>query len=112
MTVLRLYAAIFLVVLTVYTGIVIANHGATLVPIFFGDMTAMTWPGQFNLDFMGFLILSTLWVLWRNEFKPIGWALAPFALFGGMMFLTIYLLVLSVRVPDLKTLLIGEARAS
>ncbi len=111
MTILRLYAAIFLIVLTVYTGIVMANYGPTLVPIFFDDMASMNWPGQFNLDFMGFLILSTLWVLWRHEFSGVGWALAPFALFGGMIFLTVYLLVMSFRVADLKTLLIGERRA-
>ena len=113
MTLLRLYALIFLVVLTVYTGIVIANHGANLVPIFFNDMAAMAWPGQFNLDFMGFLILSALWVGWRHEYSLTGWLLTPLALFGGMMFLTIYLLIISFRVNgDLKALLIGEGRAA
>ncbi len=113
MTLLRLYALIFLVVLTVYTGIVIANHGANLIPIFFNDMAAMAWPGQFNLDFMGFLILSALWVGWRHEYSLTGWLLTPLALFGGMMFLTIYLLITSFRVNgDLKALLIGEGRAA
>lgn len=113
MSLLRLYALIFLIVLTVYTGIVIANHGANLVPIFFNDMKAMAWPGQFNLDFMGFLILSALWVGWRHEYSLTGWVLTPLALFGGMMFLTVYLLVISFRVNgDLKALLIGEGRAA
>lgn len=113
MSLLRLYALIFLIVLTVYTGIVIANHGANLVPIFFNDMRAMAWPGQFNLDFMGFLILSALWVGWRHEYSLTGWLLTPLALFGGMMFLTVYLLVISFRVNgDLKALLIGEGRAA
>ncbi len=113
MSLLRLYALIFLIVLTVYTGIVIANHGANLVPIFFNDMRAMAWPGQFNLDFMGFLILSTLWVGWRHEYSLTGWVLTPLALFGGMLFLTVYLLIVSFRVNgDLKALLIGEGRAA
>ena len=113
MSLLRLYALIFLIVLTVYTGIVIANHGANLVPIFFNDMKAMAWPGQFNLDFMGFLILSALWVGWRHEYSLTGWVLTPLALFGGMLFLTLYLLIMSFRVNgDLKTLLIGEGRAA
>ncbi|MEM7329148.1 MAG: hypothetical protein AAF437_10430 [Pseudomonadota bacterium] len=112
MTLLRLYALIFLAVLTVYTGIVMANHGANLVPIFFNDMAAMAWPGQFNLDFMGFLILSALWVGWRHEYSLVGWLLTPLALFGGMMFLTIYLLIVSFRVNrNLNALLIGEGRA-
>lgn len=113
MTLLRLYALIFLVVLAVYTGIVMANHGANLVPVFFSDMAAMAWPGQFNLDFMGFLILSALWVGWRHEYSLVGWVLTPLALFGGMMFLTVYLLIMSFRVDgDLKALLIGERRAA
>ena len=113
MTLLRLYVLIFLVVLTVYTGIVMANHGANLVPVFFNDMAAMAWPGQFNLDFLGFLILSALWVGWRHEYRLVGWVLTPLALFGGMMFLTVYLLIMSFRVNgDLKALLIGEARAA
>ena len=112
MTLLRLYALIFLAVLTVYTGIVMANHGTNLFPIFFNDMAAMAWPGQFNLDFMGFLILSALWVGWRHEYSLVGWLLTPLALCGGMMFLTIYLLIVSFRVNgDLKALLLGEGRA-
>ncbi|MEO1552897.1 MAG: hypothetical protein AAFR82_03105 [Pseudomonadota bacterium] len=113
MTLLRLFALIFLVILSVYTGIVIANHGANLVPVFFNDMTAMAWPGQFNLDFMGFLILSALWVGWRHEYSATGWLLTPLALFGGMLFLTIYILVISFRVNgDLKALLLGEGRVA
>ena len=113
MTLLRVYAVIFLIVLVVYTLIVVSNHGAGLVPIFFNDMAAMAWPGQFNLDFMGFLILSALWVGWRHEYSLVGWVLTPLALTGGMLFLTIYLLIMSFKVNgDLKALLIGERRAA
>ena len=113
MTILRLFTAVFLAVLIVYTGIVMANHGFGLVPIFFGDMAAMAWPGQFNLDFMGFLMLSGLWVSWRHEYSLTGWLLTPLALTGGMLFLCIYLLVMSFRVNgDLKALILGEARAA
>jgi len=113
MTLLRMFSAVFLIVLAVYTGIVIANHGANLVPVFFGDMAAIAWPGQFNLDFMGFLMLSGLWISWRHEYSLVGWLLTPLAMTGGMLFLSIYLLVMSFRVNgDLKVLLIGEGRAA
>ena len=113
MTLLRLYAFVFLIVLVVYTGIVMANHGANLIPVFFGDMAALTWPGQFNLDFMGFLILSAMWIGWRHEYSLTGWLLTPLALFGGMLFLTIYILIQSFRlIGDLRALLIGEGRAA
>lgn len=113
MTVLRLFAFVFLIILSIYTLVVVANHGANLIPDFVGDLRAMAWPGQFNLDFAGFLILSALWVGWRHEYSLTGWVLTPLALFGGMMFLTVYLLIVSFRVNgDLKALLIGEGRAA
>jgi hypothetical protein len=32
-------------------------------------MAAMTWPGQFNFDFLCFLTLSGLWLAWRHHFS-------------------------------------------
>jgi hypothetical protein len=108
----RIYLAFYFVFLFVYTAIVIANHGWILLPIFFGDMAAMTWPGQFNADFFGFLTLSALWLAWRHHFAPIGLLLAVGGLFGGMMFLVPYLLIASFQANgDVKELLLGKARA-
>ena len=45
-----------------YTALVVAHHGANLLPVFFGDIASLTWPGQFNLDFLCMLLLSGLWV--------------------------------------------------
>jgi hypothetical protein len=98
--------------LSAYTAIVISNHGWNLLAVFFGDMKAMTWSGQFNLDFMGFLTLSALWTAWRHQFSPLGLALAIVAFFGGMAFLTIYLLVVSYQMKgDVRALLLGAHRA-
>lgn len=108
----RIYLAAFFVCLFGYTAIVIANHGWNLLPIFFGDMAAMTWPGQFNLDFFGFLTLSGLWLAWRHNFSPLGLLLAVCGLFGGMGFLIPYLLVASVQAKgDVRILLLGSERA-
>ena len=95
-----------------YTALVVAHHGANLLPVFFGDMAAMAWPGQFNLDFFTFLLLSGLWVSWRHQFSPAGLGLALIAVFGGMLFLSGYLLFHSFKTNgDIKALLLGEARA-
>ena len=109
MVVLRLVLAAHLAVLTVYSLIVMANHGWNLFPAFFGDMAAMGWPGQFNLDFTGFLILSALWTAWRNNFSGIGLLLAVLAFFGGMMFLSIYVLILSLSARSIPEILVGNA---
>lgn len=112
MNVLRLVLAAHLAVLSVYSIMVIANHGANLMPVFFGDIAAMAWPGQFNLDFLGFLILSALWTAWRNAFSGLGLLLAVVAFFGGMMFLSIYLLILSFNVRSIPEILLGNAARS
>lgn len=107
MLILRTVLMIHLAILMSYTLIVIQNHGMTLMPVFFGDMAAMAWPGQFNLDFMGFLILSALWTAWRNGFSAIGLILAVVAAFGGMAFLSIYLLILSLGTENIRDILLG-----
>ena len=109
----RAYLVILLACLTGYTLITGANHGWNLLPVFFSDMAAMTWPGQFNTDFLTFLSLSALWVAWRHHFSGAGLALGIVAFFGGMMFLAPYLLWASVQLAgDTKVLLLGKARAS
>jgi hypothetical protein len=111
MTLFRILLLVMLTALTVYTAIVIANHGWLLLDVFIGDLVKMGWPGQFNLDFTGFLTLSAIWTAWRHQFSPAGLALAVLAFFGGMMFLTIYLLVASYQVKgDVKALLLGPGR--
>lgn len=105
----RTYLAVLWLFLIGYTGIVIAHHGMGLLPIFFGDMLAMTWPGQFNLDFLMMLSLSALWVSWRHRFSPSGLALGALALFGGAAFLMLYLFVLSLKARgDFKQVLLGS----
>ena len=111
MGVLRIYLSVIFVVILGYTSVSIANHGMNLISIFFGDMATMAWPGQFNLDFMFMLTLSGLWVAWRHEFTPVGVVLGLLALFGGAMFLSAYLLILTSRDRDVRRLLLGPSRA-
>ena len=113
MSAFRLLLIALLLAVVLYTIPVVANHGLlVLLPTFFGDMARMAWPGQFNLDFFGFLLLSGFWTAWRNEFSLPGIALGVVAVFGGIPFLTAYLLILSYRSRgDVKVMLLGERRA-
>jgi len=54
MLLFRIILATMFAYLAVYTGIVIAGHGWNLLPVFFGDMGTMAWPGQFNTGFLAF----------------------------------------------------------
>ncbi len=113
MVTFRLLLAVFIIAILSFTGVVISNHGWNLLPIFFGDIVAMTWPGQFNFDFLCFLILSGLWLAWRHHFSPGGLVLGVFGLFGGIMFLAPYLLIASYRAGgDMKILFLGHVRAN
>lgn len=111
MTAFRIFLATIFVVIAIYTAIVGVNHGYGLFAVFFGDMAAMGWPGQFNLDFMCMLALSALWVSWRHQFSGAGLALGLLAFFGGASFLSIYLFIVAGQSNgSAKELLLGSAR--
>lgn len=113
MTAFRGLLVIMFAILAIYTTITISNHGMDLFGIFFGDMATMAWPGQFNLDFMGFLLLSGLWVSWRNGFSLPGLALGLVAFVGGIGFLAPYLLFVSIKTKgDMTAFFLGQARAA
>lgn len=69
----------------------------------------MNWAGQFNVDFMSFLLLSALWTSWRNKFSFNGICLGIVAFFGGIMFLAPYLLWNSFKAKgNIKAILLGD----
>jgi hypothetical protein len=112
MNLFRTYLAAWIVGIIAYTSVTIANHGLDLLPVFFGDMAKMAWPGQFNLDFFSFLCLGGLWLALRHHFSLGGIALGLFIFAGGMPFLASYLIYHSSRSGgDMKVLLLGEARS-
>lgn len=111
MNMFRIVLGALCTVLIVYTAIVIANHGFGLFGVFFGDIAVMAWPGQFNLDFSMLLLLMATWVAWRHQFSPGGFALALIAGLCGAIFLTLYLLVISIQTQgDVKEMLLGTSR--
>ena len=113
MTGFRLLLVAILIGIGAYTLQVGAVHGWNLVPAFFAAIGALGWQGQFNVDFSCFLVLSGLWVAWRNDFSLVGLVLAPIASFGGALFLSAYLLVLSIQPgTDMATILLGRKRAA
>jgi hypothetical protein len=108
----RILLAFIFVSIAGYTAVVVANHGIGLLGVFFGDIAKMGWPGQFNLDFMGLLTLSGLWLAWRHHFSPSGLALGVLGVFGGAPVLTAYLLVASLQAQgDPAELFLGKVRA-
>ena len=113
MNIFRLLLVAIIAVVCVYTSITIANQGIDLYTVFFGGMADMTWRGQFNLDFLCFLMMSAIWVAWRHAFTAIGLVLGFAAFNLGAPFLAGYLLVQSYRTNgNVAAMLLGEARAA
>lgn len=113
MTLFRTYLVLWIVAIGAYTAVTISAHGLDFATPFFGDLARMGWPGQFNMDFLGFLCLGGVWLAWRHHFSLGGIVLGVAIFAGGMPLLASYLLVHSVRARgDVKVLLLGEKRAS
>lgn len=93
----------------VFTILAIANQGPDLLTPFISDVASLTWPGQFNVDFSSYLILSALWVAWRNRFTPAGIGLALMAQVLGILFFAPYLLYLTFSAKgNIKEVLVGK----
>jgi hypothetical protein len=108
----RVVLASIVGIVIVYTGLVGTTQGWNFMPVFFRDIVALTWPGQFNLDFSCLLLLSGLWLAWRHQFSASGIALGLMVLLGGAPLLCTYLLITSIQAHgDMKVLLLGKARA-
>ena len=108
----RILLLILLLAVVGYTVPVVINHGFGLFGVFFGDIGQMAWPGQFNFDFLGFLVLSGTWMAWRNNFSPFGLLLGVGGIVGGIPLLATYLLIESKRVDDdWMALVFGPKRA-
>ncbi len=109
MKALRFFLVVVFASLFVYTLLVGITHGWNLLPIFFGEIADLNWQGQFNFDFTLILILAGLWVAWRNKFSAMGIVLCFCAVFGGILFLSLYLLILSYNCNNsISELLTGK----
>ena len=106
MALFRVWLVFMLVVMSVYTAITIQQYGWNLFVPFFSEMLTYSWFGQFNVDFMFMLSVSALWVLWRHRFSSVGLALGVAAFLGGILFLTVYLLIQSRDCESVDALLL------
>jgi hypothetical protein len=105
----RIFLVTVFLTVVVYTFMVGSKHGWSLFSPFFGDIMAMNWAGQFNLDFSFFLLFVGLWIAWRNKFSTTGIALGLFTLVGGIPFVSAYLFLLSLKAnTGIKEILVGK----
>ncbi|MEL6824297.1 MAG: hypothetical protein AAFP70_21280 [Calditrichota bacterium] len=109
MTMFRTLLIILTLTIFGYTTPVTIEFGLNILPLFFGEISAMTWQGQFNLDFLCFLILSAAWLMWRYQFSGKGIIFGILGLILGMSFLAPFLLVISYQTNgNMRKILMGE----
>ena len=95
--------------LLVYTIIAIQQDGTNFLARALEFATSLTWMGQFALDFSCYLLLSGLWIMWRNQFTPSAIVFAVIAMILGIIVFAPYLLLLIQREKgDLVKVLIGS----
>ncbi len=106
---LKAILAIQIVAIYIYTIIVFSNEGTNYIDVYFGDIAAFNWSGQFNLDFSYYLIFSACWIMWRNRFSVFSIILGLIAATNGMVVFAPYLLYLLFKENgDIKKVLTGD----
>lgn len=95
-------------ILLAYTFLAFAQEGPVLFQTFIGNIASGTWSGQFNLDFLCYLMLSGLWIMWRQKYSAASVLIALAAMILGIVFFAPYLLLLIYKEKgDLKRVLTG-----
>jgi hypothetical protein len=96
---------------SIFTVLAFQREGAGLFQIFLGNMVAGGWNGQFNADFFCYLVLSGLWLMWRNHFRPAAILMGVAASILGIVVFAPYLLYLLYQEKgNLVKVLVGDRR--
>jgi hypothetical protein len=95
--------------LLIYTLIVLQTEGVNFIAVFVSNVKSLAWTGQFSLDFQCYLILSGLWIMWRDKFSSSSIIIGLIAMIFGIIVFAPYLLWLIVKDKnDIKNVLIGK----
>lgn len=105
---LRLVLIAMTALIVIFTATAIQQGGLNLITPFLTPMFAMTWPGQFHVDFTCYLVLSGIWMAWRSGFSKGGIALGILAPPLGILFFAPYLIYLISKTGgDVRKLILG-----
>ncbi|MBB4613016.1 hypothetical protein [Novosphingobium taihuense] len=107
-----MFLIVWLIVMIGYTSVVVVGLGPDFLKPFQKIVEDKGWPGQFGLDLLGFLLLTAFWIGWRHGSGLTGTTLALVVVSGGMIGVSIYLLIAIARCRgDIRSLLLGQDRA-
>ena len=108
MTAFRMVLIAMTALIILFTFTAIANGGLDLFAPFLNPIFAMTWQGQFHIDFAAYLVLSGIWMAWRSGFSRSGLILGICAPPLGILFFAPYLIYLTGKCGgDPRKLMLG-----
>ena len=93
----------------VVTALAISSGGWNWPAVYFGDVAALSWRSQFNVDFLVHLALLASWIFWREGSNLRGFAFGFLSVFLGGMFGFPYILSAVYRAKgDPRRVLLGS----
>jgi hypothetical protein len=108
-SILQLLLIFQTILLIVYTVIVFTKNDPNLFSVFINNIINFNWNGQFSLDFSSYLVLSGIWIMWRNKFSYSSIFIGTIAAIIGIMVFAPYLLYLTIKHKgEMKLVLMGE----
>lgn len=108
MSKLRVFLIAATVAIYAFTVAAIIGHGWLWPVVAFQDLIALNWRSQFDFDFLIYLILVSVWIVWREGATSKAYAFGFLNVFMGGMFGFPYLLIESYRAKgDPKAVLLG-----
>lgn len=106
---LRILLILQLLTVGTFTVLAIINEGPNFMAVFLSNLQTFGWNSQFGLDFSSYLVLSGVWIAWRNRFSQQSILLALVAaVLGIIVFAPYFLWLLMVEKGDIKRVLIGN----
>ena len=108
---LKILLVLQTLLILLYTLSAYKLQGPNLFAVAWHNLQIGDWNGQFNLDFSCYLLLSSLWIMWRSRFSVSGIFIGTIAGVLGILFFAPYLLYLLLKEKgDLIRVLLGERR--
>ncbi|MEM7412165.1 MAG: hypothetical protein AAF430_18195 [Myxococcota bacterium] len=109
MTALRIFLVLATTSIYMLTVVATTSEGPNWPAVAIGDLMALGWRAQFDLDFVVYLILFAVWVAWREGGTPRGYALALLSFPMGGMFGFPYVLYATFAAKgDPRSVLLGK----
>lgn len=108
-TPLKLLLGLQTLIVGIYTVYVGLHEGMNFPQVTISNLLSLQWIGQFTLDFICYLLLSGLWIMWRNRYSTQSIIIGGLAMILGIIvFAPYFIYVLGKEQGDLGKVLLGD----